>query len=78
MDSHHEISVEVAVHEDPIDFRVKQIPPPWLRMAQAAIRIGSVLLVLAVILFTAVIAERFDLMQEHEVHPVIHADKAGK
>jgi len=60
--SFHEIPVDAA-YEEPVDFRVRRVPPPWLRGAQMAIRVGGVLLVLAVLLFTAVVAEKFELMQ---------------
>ena len=59
--SFHEIPVDAA-YEDPVDFRVRRAsPPPWLRASQMAIRIGGVLLVLAVLLFTAVVAEKIEL-----------------
>ena len=66
--SFHDIPVESA-DEEPVDFRVHGAPPPWFRYAQAAISIGGVLLVLAVILFTAVVAERFELMQNPDPPP---------
>jgi hypothetical protein len=51
----HEIHVD-AVSPEPVDFRVRSAPPPWLRGARMAIRAGGILLVLAVLLFTAVVA----------------------
>jgi hypothetical protein len=58
--SFHEIPVDAA-YEEPVDFRVRRVPPPWLRASQMAIRIGGVLLVLAVLLFSAVVAEKIEL-----------------
>lgn len=49
-----------------VDSRVRALHPPWLRAAHMTLRVGGVLLVLAVMLSSAVMADKIEMLNRRD------------